>query len=130
MYDMCAGRPPFEAPDEMAMLVAVATAKPRAITELNKAVPELLVRLIMRFLAKHADDRPQTAAQGLEMFDILAREMGPIPVDVQRPLPDAGRAVRKETGGGSVWPVVAAVLVGVLAFAGYLFKDEWLKFVR
>jgi serine/threonine protein kinase len=67
MYDMCAGRPPFDAPDEMAMLVAVATAKPRAITELNKAVPELLVRLIMRFLAKHVDDRPQTAKQALEM---------------------------------------------------------------
>ena len=130
MYDMCAGKPPFDAPDEMAMMVAVATAKPRAITELNKAVPELLVRLIMRLLAKHVDDRPQTAKQALEMFDILGREMGPPPVDAQRPLPGAGKVMPKADDGTSVWPVVAAAALGLAAFAAYLFKDEWLKFVK
>src|ERR1019366_6177993 len=47
LYDMCAGQSPFHADETMAVLWALAADKPRALTELNPKVPELLVILIM-----------------------------------------------------------------------------------
>ena len=76
LYDMCAGQSPFQARETMAVLLAVTTQKPRALTELNPKAPELLVILIMRLLAKHPDDRPQSARVVADAFFAGRRHRG------------------------------------------------------
>ncbi len=121
LYDMCAGQPPFHAKETMAVLLAVASEKPRALSELNPKVPELLVILIMRLLAKHPEDRIPTARLVADMLSSIA--------DAQRPaaavLP--GRHRKKS------WPLgkqaVVALLLGAVAFGAYWYSTDVYRFV-
>ena len=118
LYDMCTGRPPFDAPDEMAMMIAVATQRPRPVTELNPDVPELMVRLLLRLLAKHPDDRPLSAAQVIDMFRLIEQTLEPIPEEIAHQI-----AAKSRSSGGGLTAVLA-VVVALGAIAGYVFRDE------
>src|SRR5205814_1692553 len=50
-------------PTVMAVLMALGTTDPRAVRELNPAVPEPLAELIHQLLAKDPDARPASAAE-------------------------------------------------------------------
>jgi serine/threonine protein kinase len=70
LYAMCTGRSPFRAQGTMAVLRQVCDDVPRPIREVNPDVPEELVAIIDRLLAKNADERFQTAE---EVSDLLMR---------------------------------------------------------
>jgi serine/threonine protein kinase len=61
LYRMCTGRTPFKADDTFGMLTALAQDQPRPIQAFNSAVPDALVGLICRLLAKVPEGRPQSA---------------------------------------------------------------------
>lgn len=63
LYEMCAGRMPFDGTDPIAVLTAVASHSPPTPRTINPKVPQELDRLIMRLLAKNADDRPASAQE-------------------------------------------------------------------
>src|SRR5690349_18615023 len=71
-YEMLAGRPPFAGLSPQGLLSAQVTATPDPLERHRDSVPAPLAALIMRCLAKHAADRPQTAEQLLSELEAMA----------------------------------------------------------
>ena len=64
LYHMLAGRPPFDTHDPLELVHSHIARTPRAPATIRPSVPEQLSRIVMRLLAKAAEDRYQSA-QGL-----------------------------------------------------------------
>jgi eukaryotic-like serine/threonine-protein kinase len=68
IYHLVAGRPPFDASTQTAMMNQIYTATPPPLASLRDGVPASLDQLVCNALAKNADQRPSTwdaFAQGL-----------------------------------------------------------------
>ena len=61
LYEMLAGRRPFDEPDDHAMREAIAFAQPVSLSVIRPEIPHTLSRLVTDALAKHPDDRPASA---------------------------------------------------------------------
>ena len=86
LYAMCTGRPPFRADSVMAVLKRVCEEMPSAIRETNSEIPDWLVAIVNKLLAKDPADRFQSAAEVAELLkDHLAHLQHPSVVG-----PDAG----------------------------------------
>jgi eukaryotic-like serine/threonine-protein kinase len=70
LYTLCTGRPAFRAESAVAVLRRVCDDTPRPIREVNPAIPEFLIQVIDKLLAKRPEDRFQSAA---EVADTLSR---------------------------------------------------------
>jgi predicted Ser/Thr protein kinase len=126
LYDMCAGQPPFHAQETMAVLLAVTTQTPRALTELNPKVPQPLVITIVRLLAKHVDDRPQTAAEVVKMLRAIEEGRA-----VAQPMQPMRLARRRQTSRSSlVWTMLAAFLIGAIGVASFWYGPEITRFIE
>jgi tetratricopeptide (TPR) repeat protein/anti-sigma factor RsiW len=68
MYAMCTGRSPFRAETPIAAMHRVCHDAPRPIGEVNPQVPDWLVEIIGRLLAKDPADRYQTAGEVAEVL--------------------------------------------------------------
>jgi serine/threonine-protein kinase len=62
LYEMLAGRPPFESDDVQEIGAQHVHAEPPALDELRPGLPAELVQLVHRLLAKAVADRPDSAA--------------------------------------------------------------------
>jgi len=62
-YELVTGQAPFAGRTAQRMLAAHMSEQPKPITELRGDVPAPLAELVMRCLAKEADQRPQSAAE-------------------------------------------------------------------
>jgi serine/threonine protein kinase len=71
LYQMAVGRPPFQGPDTIALLVAVATEQPAVPSAPNPAVPRALSDLILGLLAKLPEERPPSARAVAEALRAL-----------------------------------------------------------
>ncbi len=69
LYQMVSGRPPFRAPNMIAVLKRVTEDQPRPIQEIIPEVPTWLCDIIAKLHAKHPDERHQSAQ---EVADVLA----------------------------------------------------------
>jgi serine/threonine protein kinase len=74
LYRMCTGRTPFKADDTMALLVALAQDQPPPIRAFNPDVPDELVGLIGKLLAKLPEARPQSARAVAATLETLAND--------------------------------------------------------
>ncbi|MGE5686802.1 MAG: protein kinase domain-containing protein [Gemmatimonadota bacterium] len=70
-YEMLAGRPPFTGATPQQVLAAQVTTPPDPVTK-HRSLPAPLADLVMRLLAKHPADRPQTAEQLIPVLDAAA----------------------------------------------------------
>ncbi len=70
MYEMLAGRPPFYAKSPGQVLAMQTGTPPKPLSLINPALPEVLVQLTMRMLAKQPAERPQTMQ---EVGDVCQR---------------------------------------------------------
>jgi serine/threonine protein kinase len=79
MYAMCTGRSPFRASTTLGVLRRVCDDEPRPIREVNTDVPEWLVEIIDRLLAKDRRDRFQSARDvaGILGERLAQRQRGP-----------------------------------------------------
>ena len=68
-YAMCSGRPPFRAPNTVAVLQRLVTDTPRPIPEIIDGIPPWLVDLIAKLQVKEADQRVITAKEVAEAFE-------------------------------------------------------------
>ncbi len=82
LYAMCTGRSPFRADMAVAALRRVCDDVPRPICEVNAEIPEELVAIIDRLLAKNPDERFQTAE---EVADLLGRHLAYLQHPINRP---------------------------------------------
>ncbi len=84
LYRMLAGRLPFEAPDMLALLLAIATEQPPPLRKLAPQIPASLAELVMRLLAKKPEGRPASAREVVDTLRAVERELaghsGPIEI--------------------------------------------------
>jgi WD40 repeat protein len=73
LYRLATGRLPFQGPDVLATLTALAVEQPRPVFALNPELPEPLTSLIMRLLSKEPEARPRSARA---VIDVLAAMEG------------------------------------------------------
>lgn len=84
LYELATGRPPFRAPNTVAVLRRVVDDTPRPIQEIIPECPGWLVAIINKLLAKNPDQRYQTAK---EVADMLARCQSELQLTGQVPKP-------------------------------------------
>jgi hypothetical protein len=115
LYAMCTGRPPFRAPNTMAVLRRVSDEPARPVREVNPAVPAPLAALIAKLHAKDPAKRyPSAAAVAAE----LERQLADLQTPPGRPTLPALAAGRPAAPRRRRWAAVAAagLLLAALGF--------------
>ena len=74
LYHLIAGRPPFDAQQQAALMHQIYHAEPAPLCPLRDGVPERLDRLIARALSKRREDRPATWEQFAQALSALVTE--------------------------------------------------------
>lgn len=72
MYSMCTGKAAFHAESAVGVLRQVADRNPQPIREINPSVPQWLVAIIDKLMAKRPENRIQSAA---EVAELLAKQL-------------------------------------------------------
>ncbi|MGH7138729.1 MAG: protein kinase domain-containing protein [Pirellulales bacterium] len=85
LYAACTGRSPFRADTAYGVLRKICESEPRPIREINPAVPDWLVRIIDRLLAKDPSQRYASAA---EVAALLERCLAHVQQPATVALPD------------------------------------------
>ena len=119
LYAMCTGRSPFRAESTVAVLRRVCDDVPRPIPEVNPEIPEELIAIIDRLLAKDPADRFQTAE---EVSDLLMRYLAHLQDPATSPPPERtsiqpaadGRTPGKGLSRGSRWRRRALMIAAAL----------------
>src|SRR5438093_291217 len=75
-YELLTGRSPFGGLSPQGMLAAQVTTTPDPVTQHRDSVPPALANLIMRCLAKHPADRPQSAEELVSQLESMATPTG------------------------------------------------------
>ncbi len=89
LYAMCTGQAPFRASSSVAVLRKVSDEQPRPIRMLNPEIPEWLVAVVSRLLAKDPDERYQSAGAVAELLSMHLAEL-------QQPTrPPTGKSIRE-----------------------------------
>src|SRR5256886_1290836 len=77
-YELLTGRTPFGGLSPQGMLAAQVTTTPDPVTRHRDTVPPALAAVIMRCLAKHPADRPQSAEELVGQLEAMATPTGGI----------------------------------------------------
>jgi serine/threonine-protein kinase len=77
LFEMLAGRPPFDAPSATAIALKHVREMPPDIRELRPDAPPALAQLVADSLAKEPDERPQTAADFASRLQDISRTLEP-----------------------------------------------------
>jgi eukaryotic-like serine/threonine-protein kinase len=75
LFEMVAGRVPFDGPNEMATAVAHLREPPPSLLALRPGTPIEVDDLVQQLLAKAPGDRPPTAVATRQALDLLARDL-------------------------------------------------------
>src|SRR6185312_17378070 len=73
---LLAGHPPFHDRSPQRVLAAQISETPKPIASLRPDAPAALCDLVMRCLAKDADDRPQSAAEVILALNVVTSGWG------------------------------------------------------
>ena len=87
LYAMCTSRPPFRGDSTVAVIRRVCDATLRPIREVNPEIPDWLVAIIDRLLAKNPDERFQTAS---ELADLLGKHLAHVQDPTRMSMPVLG----------------------------------------
>ncbi len=134
LYRMAVGEPPFKGKGAVSMLLAVATETPAPPRRLNPDLPASLCDLITRLLSKKAEGRPPSAQAVVEAIRAIEQDETPFRsgVRVAAPARTAAPPRPPTPAAGSSWrvwvPVAAVVLLGMLAYAAYLFGPAVVRY--
>jgi serine/threonine-protein kinase len=79
LYRMLAGKPPFSAPGTGELMAMHIYMQPPPLQGVNAALPESLVALVHRMLAKNRVERPSMAQVAQELDQIGAKSSGMVP---------------------------------------------------
>ncbi|HLW67657.1 MAG TPA: protein kinase [Gemmataceae bacterium] len=128
LYAMCTGYAPFRASSSMAVLKKVCDETPRPVQQLNSEIPDWLVAIVEKLMAKNPNDRFQSAQEvasllGQHLAHMQQPAVFPEPPGVARPVPKKKRR-------SAPWAIIvvvglvlmaacAAPLLLIMAFFGY-----------
>ncbi len=114
LYAMCVGRPPFRAPNALAVLRRVCDEQPRPIREVNPEIPPWFVEIVQKLMAKNPDDRHESAAAVAKLLESrLARLQASSDVAAfEEPSPDNRSRHRR-------WSAAAIAVLTLLAGLGW-----------
>jgi serine/threonine-protein kinase len=110
LYEMLAGRPPFDDDDPVARATAHVTRPPPTLASVvpQLAIPPALDAIVQQGLKKSVSERIPTAAAYLRMLDDFVRgEVGSGPNPLATPVPGALRAPALTPDEMSVTPIAA-----------------------
>jgi len=116
LFEMLAGRRPYEGTDLVAVAMQVAAEPPPSLRSVGRAAPPALERVVARLLARDRDGRYASAAD--------------VATDLERVLRGeavAAMALGVQRGRRRARPVIAAALVLSLSGAGYAGWRAWQK---
>src|SRR3989441_699171 len=108
-YELLAGRLPFSGLSPQGMLAAQVTTTPEPVTQHRATVPPALAALIMRCLAKHPADRPQSAEEIVAQLETMTTPTGGITPQQAEISSGTAAAIRRSH------PVRVATLFGFAA---------------
>ncbi len=116
LYQMIAGRPPFEREYEQAVMYAIMNEDPEPVTALRTGVPREIDRILAKALAKNPDERYQVVSDLLVDLRAVRRQI------------EAGRRAPRPVGqrrtGVRKWIYIAAavliIVVAALLLRGFL----------
>jgi tRNA A-37 threonylcarbamoyl transferase component Bud32/tetratricopeptide (TPR) repeat protein len=91
-YELLTGQAPFAGRPTHAILAAHVTEAPESITRRRPGLPPVLASLVMRCLEKRAADRPQTAAEVVQVLDSINTPSGGTTPAATTPSHDARRS--------------------------------------
>src|SRR5437762_4832267 len=120
-YELLAGRTPFGGLSPQGMLAAQVTATPDPVTQHRDSVPPALAALIMRCLAKHPADRPQSADDVLGQLEAMATPTGGTLAEVSA-ISSGTQAALRRSHPVRVTTLFALAAVGVLALTQLLVR--------
>lgn len=79
LYHLIAGRPPFDAPSQMALMHQIYHQTPVPLTDLRGGVTAELDAVILRALAKHPEERyPDWDSFGAALSELVAQQLVPL----------------------------------------------------
>jgi len=130
LYAMCTGQSPFRGSSTVAVLRRVVDEAPRPIREVNSEIPDWLVAVIEKLLAKQPAERLQSASEVAELLGkSLARLQQPVaePTVVTAPARPHGRSRRMLAALAALLLVMVAGLAvtestGMTQLAATLFR--------
>jgi serine/threonine protein kinase len=134
LYRMLAGRPPFSAPGTGELMAMHIYMQPPPLGEADRSLPDLLVKLVHRMLAKNRTERPSMAEVAKELERIGATATGvmqAVPAPTAQPMVSTNESatVVSENAkpippppGRKRWPLIVAfgLIAGLLATGGVL----------
>ena len=113
LYEMIAGRRPFEAAGLMDLAAAILTTPPTPLTEIDTAIPGRLSALVSTAMAKRPEDRQQSMSQVYSDLGALTANAEPSPAKTGR------MALR-----GRSALLLAVVLVAAFVYWGPSFRGS------
>jgi uncharacterized protein (TIGR02266 family) len=97
LYHMLVGHPPFEAVTAMDVVCMHVTAPPVPPVSLDASIPRPISDLVLRLMAKHPANRPESSARLVEMItDVRSR--------AELPVPEAAQEEKLGVGGRELLP--------------------------
>ncbi len=141
IYPLATGRPPFRAPNTIAVLLRVVEDTPLPMSEIIADLPPWLETIVQKLLEKEPEKRFQSAKEVAELFARCQNELqlrGKVtcvsatgqPAGLPSE-PAATPAADKSAAKGSRWLVAAPALVVVFLLGLYLINravDRWYPF--
>jgi len=92
LYRMLAGKPPFSAPGTGELMAMHIYMQPPPLGEADRSLPEPLVQLVHRMLAKKREERPSMSQVASELERIGVKASGMMQVVSASPSPAAGQS--------------------------------------
>lgn len=141
LYSVCVGHAPFRASTTMGVLKRVCDDSPPPIHELNPDIPDWLIRLVGKLMAKNPADRFQTAKEaadvlGQSLVQLQQPQTIPLPIQAaslpQAASPGATPAlplVAQENLAIKVLTVPALGVFGLLVVIVLIGKMHWQEFL-
>jgi urea transport system substrate-binding protein len=123
LYRMVTGILPFDGPNTMAQLTALAVDDPQPIEQLAPDVPAGLRQLIHQLLARNPDERPATARAVAESLRALEKGEIPSRAAVTQPLLPLESTGRPGRSSRFKWLTAAVVLCALSIVGGILLMN-------
>lgn len=125
-YELLTGTPPFSAKSPQKLLAAHMAETPKHVCDLRPDTPEVLADLVMKCLAKEADDRPQRAADIVRVLENVTSGTGhvvlpPILFGGRRSLP---KALAMFGLAAVIVPLVAKAAIIVIGLPEWVFPGS------
>ncbi len=121
LYEMLAGRPPFDAASDFDLRYAQVNEPPKPLREQNPEIPEELEALVFRALAKNPDERYSGCGEFARALAAFEKPVAIPPISTPPPLPPplpGPPPVQRASGaGGWIAAFVGALLLGLIVVA-------------